>query len=137
MFLLIFKIDKKRILQIAGDGSIASYQTAKDVLDNFSNWNRKWTADYESAMSATLGMMNTQPLAVEFKGEASELPHYVIDETIMKYSGLGYANVIGIEIKEEFLEGKYTIDMWKESMIAGGIKDPMESEIIDVINFSL
>jgi hypothetical protein len=84
-------------------------------------------------------MGNYQPQGVEFLEKPEDLRPYIIDQKIAMIQGglmLGRGNK-AILLDPKFLEGRRIIDIWRESMIAGGIVDPFESEIINPIKFSL
>lgn len=138
MYILVFKINNEHILSLSGDGHIDGYDTPKQVLEAFKGFTDKFgSGDYESYASAGIGMMNLQPTAVLMQEEASFLKDFILSEVPMQYTGLGFSSVMGVPVHELILEIGENIDIWRESMIAAGIYDPLKSDFQDPFNFSL
>jgi len=140
MYLLTFTIQGQLLLALSKDNAIQAYETIEDVMKAFEGFTGKFgSGDYESATSATIGMMNIQPQAIEFNEPAEILKPFLLAEKGLSYSGMMgvLGSIEGVPLDPKFLEGKHTISVWKESMIAAGIADPLESEVTNPINFSL
>lgn len=139
MYILVFRIINEYILSVRGDGSIDCYETPEKLLEAFKSFTTKFTpgSGYESYASAGIGMMNLQPKGVRFSEEVYTLKELVLDETIKKYWGLGFHPVVGVRVHELILGIGENINVWKESMIAAGIYDPLQSDFQDPFNFTL
>lgn len=138
MYLLTFTIEGELILSSTPNNKIAAFHTLKDVLGAFEGYIEAYKRDYESATSATIGLMNIQPKAVEYNEVGEALRPYLLSDKTSEWNGiLGASKVTGTPIKPEFLEGKQVIEMWGEIMMAAGIKDPIDSIIAEPFNFTL
>lgn len=138
MYIVVFKIDGQYILACSEKGNILGYNTPKEILEAFKGFTDKFcSGSYESYASAGIGMMNLQPKGVLVNEDIYCLKDLVLSEIPMWYSGLGFQRVAGVPIHELVLEIGENIDIWKESMIAAGIYDPLKSDFQEPFNFSL
>jgi len=130
MYLLLFKHpESDYVLQTALDGQVQAYEHFGDLIKCFDGFIKGWTSP--SWGGATISMMNLQPKAVEFNSPAEDLAPFIISTQIIKLNQFGMiGDIQGCQIKESFMEGKKVVDIWKETMIRGGIKDPNESDLI-------
>lgn len=140
MYLLTFTIGKDLILASAETNGVQAYDTLEEVLKSFESFTTRYKdGEYEGSTSATIGLMNLIPQAVEYNELAGTLQQYLLSENIHSYENiLGIRGAIkGVPLDPKFLEGKHVVNVWKEIMIAGGIADPFESEVTNPIKFSI
>lgn len=125
MYLLTFKIQGKLILSIVskeGVSSIAAYHTIADAIAAFQGYVDAFGRDFTWVNSATLGLMNTQPHLVEFNEPAEAIEPFLIDRKSYSYSGMmGSHKVDGTPLRDDFMEGRVIVDMWKECMKQAGL----------------
>lgn len=128
-YLIICKSDSKLFLMLNENNSVTMYPTKKDIMQAFKGYTEAWVRDYESSMSACIGMMNIAPIAIEAPEKPEDLRQYFLDDKIYKISGgaigRGYKGAL---VKEEILEFKQ-FDIWKETMIAAGITAPDDKQL--------
>ena len=101
--------------------SIKGYESKEKIMDTFSGYNKGWTEGVERSASCIIGMMQMQPVAIEAPENPETLKEFIIEMKISQVSGgaigRGYT---GLPVKEGILKFKQ-FEIWKESMIVGGI----------------
>lgn len=116
MYNVILKIDGKYylLLNYPNDNnrtSIVGFSTLEKTVDLFSGYTDQFRKDYTSSMSATIGMMNIQPFAVECN-DPEKYRDYVISDVCkinVQTSGKFYV----VEVKKEIEEWR-VLDIWQE-----------------------
>lgn len=130
MYLLVFKHpDNDLILSTSQDNQIRAFNNITEVMDAFKGFNEGWTSSQTWA-GATIAMMNVQPIAFEYNEPAESIAQFLIAENIVKVRPFGMTSFSGVHVKKEILDGRKTIQIWKESMIRGGIYDPHQSDLV-------
>jgi hypothetical protein len=123
-YLIICKSEGKHYLLMNKEGenfAIKAYRSKEDVMDSFKGYTESWTRDATWSASATIGMMSMQPVAIEAPDNVDEIKPFIIKMTITHITG-GAMNggYYGLEVNEDILSKKQ-FDIWKESMVLGGI----------------
>lgn len=118
-YLVVCKSNNQHYILMTQDTphQIQGYSSKEEVMASFKGYTDGWTGmGYERSMSATIGMMNMQPIAVEAPENVSDLQKYIKEMKAFSISGgaigRGY---IGLPVNESILELKQ-FDIWKESM---------------------
>lgn len=105
-----------------GQYAISAFDSKEHVMDSFKGYTDQWKRDYTWHMSATIGMMQMKPVAIECL-EIEQLKTFIISMTLVHISGgaigRGY---YGIEVKEDILKHKQ-FDIWQQSMKLAGIME--------------
>ena len=98
-------------------------------MQAFTGYTSAWLAGLERSASATIGMMRMQPIAIKCPEKPEDLLPYIIEQTVFKMSGgaigRGYK---GILVTEDILKLEQ-FNVWKETMIAGGIMHPDDIQL--------
>lgn len=101
--------------------AIRAYKSKNEVMNSFKGYTEAWTRDSTWNASATIGMMNMQPVAIEAPNNAEEIKPFILSMTLIRISG-GAMNggYHGLEVNKEILSRKQ-FEVWKESMQLAGI----------------
>jgi len=124
-YLVVCKSDNQLYLTMTkgedGKFAVAAYASKEDVMEAFKGFTTAWQRDHTWNASASIGMMQLQPSAIESPENPEDLREYIIDMSLKHISGgvigRGY---YGLPVKETILARKQ-FDIWHESMVLGGI----------------
>jgi len=88
-------------------------------MDTFKGYTDAWTRNYESSMSACIGMMQIQPVAIEAPENVNDLLPFILNQFATQISGgaigKGYK---GVMVSEDILKFKQ-FSIWHESLKEG------------------
>lgn len=117
--LIVCQTNNKYYLMTAGDNAIQAYHSKEEVMKAFSGFTNKWKDSYTWQMSACIGMMQMNPIAIQALFDIKKLTSFILNPQIVQISGgaigKGYC---GVEVHPSILELKI-FDIWHESMIEG------------------
>jgi hypothetical protein len=124
-YLIVCKSEGKHYLLMTKSGdneyAIEAYASKENVMKSFEGYTTAWTRSYESSMSACIGMMNMNPVAIKAPENVEDIKQYIVQMNLIHVSGgalgRGYH---GLEVKEDILTLKQ-FDIWHETMEAAGI----------------
>jgi hypothetical protein len=121
-YLIVGQTAGKYYLMLAKDNGIQAYKSKEEVMLSFEGYTQAWTRNYESSISAVIGMIEMNPVAIEAPENVADLLPFIIDKSMKQISGgaigRGYT---GIEVSKEILKLKQ-FEIWDESMRLAGIK---------------
>ncbi len=123
-YLVICKTQGKNYLLMhdGKDGAIQAFENKDHVMDSFKNYVDKFKMDQTWVMSATMGMMQMNPIAIPVPADAEELRKYFVTGNIVGVSGGVIGNgYTGIEMNDEILQLQ-EFSIWDECMRRAGLK---------------
>lgn len=101
--------------------AISAYHTKEDIMSTFRGYTEAWRRTYESSMSACLGMMQMNPIAIESPENAEDLKEWIENMTAVHISGRAIGRgYYGVRVKESILE-REQFKIWNESMKLAGV----------------
>lgn len=120
-YLIVCRSEGKHFIVLTPDNAIRAFKSKEELMEAFKPYSEAWTAGLERSSSALIGMMNMQPVAIQAPEKAEDLLPFIQDSKVFTIAGgalgRGYNGVL---VTEDILKFEQ-FDIWKETMIAGGI----------------
>lgn len=115
-YLIVCKSDNRHFLLMHENGGVQAYTDREAVMKAFGGYTSAWTRSYTDSMSACIGMMQMQPIAIEAPQDPLELEKYITEMTLYNVHGgavgRGYR---GLPVSEEIFQFKQ-FEIWQETM---------------------
>lgn len=119
MYITIFNIQGQHWLSVNDDGSIEGSETIQGAIEAWRGF-KEWlhSSDFTQANSATIALIQLQPVVIDGPNNPKEIVDYVaeVDRKPQRISSMAFHAANGVKISSKILEGRETIDVFKELM---------------------
>lgn len=126
-YLVVCKTNEQLYLLMTPAGtnvSIQAYDSKEAVLKAFSGYTESFKRDETWVVSAVIGMMQMQPVAIKAPDNVEDIKSFISEMKVYTISGgvigRGYS---GLPVTEDILRFK-EFDIWQETMIQANLIAP-------------
>ena len=115
-YLIVCKSNAKHYLLMADDSAVQAFTSTEEVMKSFGAYTEAFNRTYESRMSACIGMIQMQPVAIKAPENIEDIKPFITEMRVFQMSGgaigRGYK---GIPVSESILELK-EFDVFNQSL---------------------